>query len=198
MMKQYGLIKHLLMQIHEDWIANNRDWTQPGFRALAVYRVGHWAWERSEGVSRSSLLWFYRIVWRYVRNHYGIEIPHTTLIGRRLRIAHQNGIVIHPYTQIGDDCIIRQNVTIGAVTSERFKDAPRLGHRVDVGAGAVILGKVTIGDGAKIGPNTVIMTNVLAGATVFVEAPRMIQMYKVEDNGKPAGGVQQAQRPQPR
>ncbi len=177
-MKQYELIKRLLLQIQEDWIANNRDWTEPGFRALTVHRVGFWAWERSEGVFRSSLLFLYRIVWRYIRNHYGIEIPHTTVIGRRFRIAHQSGIVIHPMTEIGDDCIIRQNVTIGAVTWERFKDGPKLGHRVDVGAGAVILGKVTIGEGAKIGPNTVIMTNVPAGATVFVEAPRVIQMKR--------------------
>jgi len=178
MLKQHGLIKSLLAQIHEDWIANHRDWTEPGFRALAVHRLGFWAGERSEGFLRSTLLFLYRVLWRYVRNHYGIEIPHTTVIGRRFRIAHQSGIVIHPKTVIGDDCIIRQNVTIGAVTWARFSDAPKLGHRVDIGAGAVILGKVTIGEGARIGPNSVVMSNVPAGATVFVDAPRMIQMEK--------------------
>ncbi|OQW67532.1 MAG: hypothetical protein BVN29_01220 [Nitrospira sp. ST-bin5] len=178
MMKQYDLVRALCRQIHEDWIVNQKDWTEPGFRAIAVHRLGFWGWERSEGLLRSSVLLLYRVLWRYVRNHYGIEIPRSTVIGRRFRIAHQSGIVLHPHGRIGDDCIIRQNVTIGAVTWERFQDGPQIGHRVDIGAGAVILGKVTIGDGAKIGPNTVITTNVPAGATVFVEAPRMIQMKK--------------------
>lgn len=197
-MKQYDLIKSLFAQIQEDWVANHRDWTEPGFRAVAVHRFGFWAWERSEGVLRSSLLLLYRVLWRYIRNHYGIEIPHTTVIGRRFRIAHQSGIVIHPKTEIGDDCIIRQNVTIGAVTWERFSDAPKLGHRVDIGAGAVIIGKVIIGEGARIGPNTVVMTNVPAGATVFVEAPRMIQVQKTKENGKPDSGVQQVKETQSR
>jgi len=183
MEKHYALITNLFTQIREDWIANNRDWTEPGFRALVVHRVGHWAWNRSEGIFRTSLLWLYRILWRYVRNHYGIEIPLTTVIGRRFRIAHQSGIVLHPHSKIGDDCIIRQNVTIGAVTWERFKDGPHLCNGVDVGAGAVILGKVTIGEGARIGPNTVIMTNVPAGATVFVEPPRMILFQKLKAMG---------------
>jgi serine O-acetyltransferase len=185
-MKQYDLIKDLFAQIHGDWIANFRDWTEPGFRALAVYRVGHWVWERREGLLRSMLLFLYRILWRYVRNHYGIEIPHTTIIGRRLRIAHQHGIVIHPNTEIGDDCIIRHNVTIGAVTRERFEDGPKFGHRVDIGAGAVIVGKVMIGDGARIGPNCVVMTNVPANTTVFVGSPRMIQLQKVQEELVPS------------
>lgn len=180
-MKQYDLIKGLFAQIHEDWEANFRDWTEPGFRALAVYRVGHWVGERREGLLRSMLLFLYRILWRYVRNHYGIEIPRATIIGRRLRIAHQHGIVIHPNTEIGDDCIIRHNVTIGAVTLERFEDGPKFGHRVDIGAGAVIVGKVMVGDGARIGPNCVIMTNVPANTTVFLGPPRMIQMQKGQE-----------------
>lgn len=194
-MKQYDLIKGLFAQIHEDWEANFRDWTEPGFRALAVYRVGRWVWERREGLLRSMLLFVHRILWRYVRNHYGIEIPYTTIIGRRLRIAHQHGIVIHPNTEIGDDCIIRHNVTIGAVTWERFMDGPKFGHRVDIGAGAVIVGKVKIGDGARIGPNCVVMTNVPANTTVFVGPPRMIQMQQVQEDilpsvdGPRVGGV---------
>lgn len=191
-MKQYDLIKDLIAQIHEDWMANFRDWTEPGFRALAVYRVGHWAGERREGLLRSMLLFLYRILWRYVRNHYGIEIPRTTIIGRRLRIAHQHGIVIHPNTEIGDDCIIRHNVTIGAVTLERFEDGPKFGHGVDIGAGAVIVGKVMIGDGARIGPNCVVMTNVPANTTVFVGPPRMIQMQKAQGEIVASADVPQA------
>jgi serine O-acetyltransferase len=75
---------------------------------------------------------------------------------------------------IGDDCVIRQNATIGALGGERPLEAPRLGRGVQVGVGAVILGPVTIGDGARIGPNAVVMTDVPAGATVFVNPPRMM------------------------
>ena len=75
--------------------------------------------------------------------------------------------------------MIRQNVTIGSATPDRvFQEAPKLGNRVQVGAGAVIVGKVTIGDGARIGPTAVVLTNVPAGASVFVPPPRIIQLAK--------------------
>ncbi len=75
---------------------------------------------------------------------------------------------------IGDESIIYQNVTIGALNGERVQEAPTLGRSVTVGCGAAVLGPVTIGDGARIGPNAVVMTDVPAGATVFVNPPRTI------------------------
>jgi len=116
-------------------------------------------------------------MYRYVRNHYGIELPATTKVGRRLLLGHQSGIVIHPHAEIGDDCMIRQNVTIGAATPDRvLQEAPTLGNGVQVGVGAVIVGRVTIGDGVRIGPTAVVLTNVAAGASVFVVPPRIIQL----------------------
>jgi serine O-acetyltransferase len=114
------------------------------------------------------------MMYRYVRNHYGIELPDTTIVGHRLVIAHQGGIVIHGRARIGNNCLIRHNVTIGAASHDRAWEAPRLGDRVQVGCGAVILGQVTIGDGARIGPNVVVMVNVPASATVFASSPRII------------------------
>ncbi len=122
------------------------------------------------------VLWFlYIALYRYIRNHYGIEVYYSTKIGRRVVFGHQNGIVIHPFAEIGDDCLIRQNVTIGAAKQGPGREAPKLGAGVRVGCGAVIVGDVTIGEGAIIGPNAVVMTDVPAGATVFAENPRIME-----------------------
>jgi serine O-acetyltransferase len=160
--------------IREDWEANGRVWTEPGFRAVAVHRFGSWAM-RQRPVIRAPLFRLYITLFRWVRNNYGIELPWMTRVGRRFRIGHQGGIVIHPRAQIGDDCCIRQNVTIGAATADRSTEAPRLGDRVEVGAGAVIIGRITIGDDVRIGPNAVVMTNIPAGSTAFAAPARVIQ-----------------------
>jgi serine O-acetyltransferase len=150
MRKEYRLIAALLAQIREDWETHFHDWTLPGFRAMAVYRIGNWIHQRREGVLQRVAFRFYLVMYRYVRNQYGM---------------------------IGDDCMIRQNVTIGSATPYReFEEAPKLGSGVQIGAGAVIVGKIKIGDGARIGPNAVVLTNVPAGASVFVHPPRIISL----------------------
>jgi serine O-acetyltransferase len=159
--------------IREDWDANGRVWTKPGFRAVAVHRFGAWAM-RQRPVIRAPLFRLYITLFRWVRNNYGIELPYSTRVGRRFRIGHQGGIVIHPRARIGDDCCIRQNVTIGAATADRSSEAPTLGDRVEVGAGAVIIGRITIGDDVRVGPNAVVMTNVPAGSTAFAAPARII------------------------
>ncbi len=166
----------LWQQLCEDWRAHGRDWTKPGFRAIAVHRFGNWALTSKSRVIRKVLWLIYRSCFRYVRNHYGIEVPFSTSIGRRVIFGHQAGIVIHPYSKIGDDCLIRQNVTIGAVSDERFDDAPILGSGVSIGCGAVILGKVHIGTNSVIGPNVVVTTDVPPGAKVFAEPPRVMSI----------------------
>src|SRR4029453_7262837 len=173
----------LARQVREDWEAHHQDWTAPGFRAVAVHRFGAWVNHASgrglvRGPIQKALSRLYVMMFRYVRNHYGIEIMAKAVVGRRVFIAHQSGIVNHFNAVIGDECIIRQNVTIGALNTQRPLEAPTLGRGVEIGAGAVILGAVTIGDGARIGPNTVVMADVPAGATVFVGSPRMIMPKK--------------------
>ncbi|MBX3348440.1 MAG: serine acetyltransferase [Nitrospira sp.] len=165
-------------QLCEDWRAHGRDWTKPGFRAIAVHRFGNWALASKSRVIRKLLWLIYLSLFRYIRNHYGIEVPFSTSIGRRVILGHQTGIVIHPYSEIGDDCLIRQNVTIGAVSDERFDDAPILGNGVSVGCGAVILGKVKIGTNAVIGPNVVVMSDVPPNAKVFADPPRVMQISR--------------------
>jgi serine O-acetyltransferase len=178
-----GGVIELWQRIREDWIAHNRDWTTPGFRAVAVYRFGVWQQSVRPWILRAPLWLLYRSMYRYIRNHYGIELYVTTIVGRRLVIGHQGGIVIHQYAEIGDDCQIHQNVTIGAAGRD-WRLCPKLGHRVEVGCGAAIIGKVTIGDDVRIGPNAVVMTNVPAGAIVVANPPRMIKTRRSENKAE--------------
>ncbi|WHZ22895.1 MAG: Serine acetyltransferase [Nitrospira sp.] len=178
----YASLQVLVDQIHEDWSVNSQDWTMPGFRAIAVHRFGTWLSGKRAGMLKSCLFVLYHALYRYVRNHYGVEIPLTTVIGRRLWLVHQSGIVFHWKAEIGDDCLIRHNATIGAGYGgqKTLHRGPKLGHRVEVGTGAVIFAGVRIGDGAVIGPNAVVMSDVPAGARVFVEAPRVIRLSHLQ------------------
>ena len=164
----------LLRLIQEDWQTNFRDWTQPGFRALAVHRFGTWVQQLRWRPLRVVLRRVHTSLYRYARNHYGVELPVTAVIGRRVVFGHQSCIVIHANAVIGDDCFLRQNVTLGVINAERGSQAPTLGRGVVLGCGAVILGGVTIGDRATIGPNAVVITDVPADTAVFPSTPRMI------------------------
>lgn len=181
LLRLYRSVQELIEQISEDWAVNHRDWTMPGFRAIAVHRFGTWVSNKRPGMLRTVLLRLYRMLYRYVRNTYGIEIPLTVVLGRRLLLAHQNGLVFHWKTVVGDDCLIRHNATIGAGYggAKTLHKGPHLGNRVEVGPGAVIFAAVTVGEGAVLGPNVVVMSDVPAGARVFAEAPRMIRLPNV-------------------
>lgn len=102
--------------------------------------------------------------WAVLRHRFwsiltGADIPINSLIGGGLLLPHPNGVVIHPDVQIGPNCLIFQQVTIG---TRGRPGAPRIGGHVDIGAGAKILGDVTIGDHALIGANAVVLTDVPA------------------------------------
>lgn len=168
----------LWQQIKEDWEAHGRDWTKPGFRAVAVHRFGGWRMTLEPKLLRAPFSILYRALYRKVRNGYGIELPYTVVLGRRVIIEHQGAIVIHGYCHIGDDSIIRQGVTLGLRHLDRLFDAPKLGKRVNVGAGAVILGNVTIGDDANIGANAVVLADVPPGATAVGIPAKLIHERK--------------------
>ncbi len=167
--------RDLLDQIREDWLYNGEEWTRPGFRALAMYRFGVWRMTIKSRLLRAPLSVLYRSLHRLVRNHYGIELHYTAKLGERVVIAHQGGIVIHEFAEIGNECVIRQGVTIGAAGQFLNNDAPKLGRGVTLGAGAVVMGNVKIGDGAKIGPNAVVTIDVPAGALAVAPPARVIE-----------------------
>jgi len=101
----------------------------------------------------------------------GAEIPIDTQIGGGILFLHPNGIVIHPNVKIGVNCLIFQQVTIGSTES----GVPRIGGHVDIGAGAKILGKITVGDHAKIGANAVVLRDVPPYATAVGVPARIVE-----------------------
>jgi serine O-acetyltransferase len=154
----------LIELVREDWAAHGHDWTRPGFRALATYRFGVWRMHIRNKVVRAPFSVLYRFLYRRARNVYGIELPYTARVGRRVVLEHAGAIIIHGNSEIGDGCIIRQGVTLGNRRLDAPMEAPRLGRNVNVGSGAKILGAVSIGDDAVVGANAVVLCDVPAGA----------------------------------
>ena len=169
-------------QIKEDWIAHGRDWTKPGFRAVAVHRFGVWRMSIEPKLLRAPLSILYRSMYRKIRNTYGIDLPYTVKLGRRVVVEHQGAIIIHGYCSIGDECVIRQGVTLGNRYLDRPLDAPKLGVRVNVGAGAKILGDVTLGDDVNIGANAVVLSDIPSGKTAVGIPAKIIKSTNSESN----------------
>ena len=131
-----------------------------GFWALAVYRFGHARFVVRNKILRAPWTIVYMILSKLTEIVCGITIGSSATIGRRLCIEHHGCIVIHGATVIGDDCLIRHGVTIGNSGYEDPFGAPKIGNRVQMGAGAKILGRITIGDGVIIGANAVVVDDV--------------------------------------
>jgi len=153
----------LWAQIKEDWQYHGRDWTRPGFRTLAVHRFGTWRADIRPKLLRVALTYIYLLLFRHCRNVYGIELPASAQVGRRVVIEHQGGIVVHGASVIGNDCILRQCCTLGLRWLDDLSAAPVLEDGVQLGAGAVVLGRIRIGKGAVIGANAVVLQDVPPG-----------------------------------
>jgi serine O-acetyltransferase len=170
-------VRWLISILREDLIANRGDWASAGFHAIAVYRLGVWA--RSQAARRRRIVGrLYKVLYTFVRNVYSIELPRGATVGRRLQISHPAGIVVSYKAQIGDDCVLRQNVTIGQFNRGRKRTppyAPKIGNGVEVGAGAVVVGGITVGDGTRIGPNAVVMTDIPPGGSAFAGPAKIMQ-----------------------
>lgn len=159
--------------VAEDYAAHESDWRSPGFRALFVHRFGNLRMSVRNRYLRAPLSMLYRLGERRVRSMFGIELPYSTRVGRRVEIHHHSGIIVSGYVTIGDGCTLRQNVTIGIRRVGDF-EAPVLGKNVDIGAGAVMLGQIHIGDGARIGANAVVLDDVPSGGTAVGVPARIV------------------------
>jgi len=131
----------------------------PGLHALYVHKVASWFW-------RHGLRWFGRFTSHIGRIITGIEIHPGAQIGRRVFIDHGMGVVIGETAEVGDDVTLYHGVTLGGTSWGKGKRHPTLGKGVVIGAGAKVLGPITVGDGAKIGSNAVVVKDVPANATV--------------------------------
>ena len=131
----------------------------PGFHAILFHRLAHKLYN-----ARVPLV--PRVVSQISRFLTGIEIHPGATIGRRFFIDHGAGVVIGETTEIGDDCLLYQGVTLGGTGGEKGKRHPTLGNRVVVGTGAKVLGSIRIGDDVKIGAGSVVVHPVPDGSTV--------------------------------
>ena len=164
----------LLALIREDLSCHQGRPFAPGFQAVAAYRFGHWGLQQPKLIRKACTAVF-AVIYTFIKNVYGIELPSSARVGRRLHLGHQHGLIIHPFAEIGDDCMIRHGVTLGVAGAGReWTDAPRIGNGVEISPGAVIIGDIHIGDGARIGPNAVVINDVPAGATVWPKPPRVL------------------------
>jgi len=178
----------LVNQIWEDWHAHGRDWTKPGFRTIAVHRFGVFRKSLKYRLVRWPCGLLYNAMYRYCRNVYGIELPSEASVGHGVVIEHQGGIVIHGSTIIGDRCIIRHGCTMGIRRMSDLCAAPHLGDDVHLGVGAVLIGNITIGDGAQIGANAVVTKDVPAHAkaigvpaVIYEEQVAMRWMFELNE-----------------
>ena len=142
--------------------------TYAGFHALLAYRISHWL--KSMGVP-----FVPRAVSQLARWLTGVEIHPSAKIGTGFFIDHGMGVVIGETAEVGDYVTLFQGVTLGGTGKERGKRHPTLGNHVVVGAGAKILGGITIGDNVKIGANSVVLKNVPANSTVIGVPARIIR-----------------------
>ena len=147
----------------------------PGFHALLIHRMARWLWD-------ADLKWLGRFVSHLGRCTTGIEIHPGATIGRRFFIDHGMGVVIGETAEIGDDCTLYHGVTLGGTSWNKGKRHPTLGEGVVIGAGAKVLGPITVGAHAKIGSNAVVVKDVPAGATAIGIPARVVEAQ--DSNGR--------------
>jgi serine O-acetyltransferase len=144
----------------------------PGFHAILLHRLGH----RLHGAGFSLTA---RILSQFIRAATGIEIHPGAQIGRRCFIDHGAGVVIGETTEIGEDVLLYQGVTLGGTGKERGKRHPTIGNGVVIGAGAKILGNIRIGNNTKVGAGSVVVHSVPDNSTV-VGVPGRVTRARVD------------------
>lgn len=143
----------------------------PGLHAVVLHRVAHRLWRKGHK-------FWARLLSHLTRALTGIEIHPAATIGRRFVIDHGMGVVIGETTEIGDDVMLYQGVTLGGTSLKKQKRHPTLDDGVVVGAGATVLGAVNVGRGARVGAGAVVVRDVPIGSTVVGLAGRVIDRHE--------------------
>ncbi|MDF3933416.1 serine O-acetyltransferase [Pseudomonas citronellolis] len=145
--------------VRMDLRAHRGDWAAQGFWVMLVYRFGRWRYGVRPAPLRKCFSILYKILFKLVQIVTGVELPCEVEIGRNFVIDHFGGIIVSGYARFGDDCRIRNGVTIG-LKNLAEPGAPVFGNNVDIGAGAKVLGKIRIGNNVVIGANAVVLIDV--------------------------------------
>ncbi len=147
----------------------------PGFHAILLHRLAHRLW-------RWGIPLLPRLISQFSRALTGIEIHPGARIGRRFFIDHGMGVVIGETTEIGDDVLLYQGVTLGGTGKEKGKRHPTIGNHVVIGAGAKVLGNIRIGDHVKIGAGSVVIHSVPDHSTVVGIPGRVVRIAGLQVN----------------
>ncbi|HIT01471.1 MAG TPA: serine O-acetyltransferase [Candidatus Enterenecus merdae] len=142
----------------------------PGVHATLYHRLAHFLY-------RHRLKFLARFVSQWSRFWTGIEIHPGAKIGRRLVIDHGMGIVIGETAEVGDDCLIYHGVTLGGTGKDQGKRHPTIGNNVLISTGAKVLGPFTVGDGARIAANAVVLSEIPPGATAVGVPAHVVRVY---------------------
>lgn len=164
----------LLALLHEDLQTHDGDLFEQGFWAVAVHRFGNWRMGLRPKLLRAPFSLLYKFLFKWVEWTCGITLPYTTQLGRRVRIWHHGGMILHARS-IGDDVHIRQNTTFGVVRRGENLALPTIGNRVDIGCGVCVLGAVVIGDDSTIGANAVVLDDILPGGIAVGIPARVVK-----------------------
>lgn len=158
--------------IREDYRMHEGHVSSQGFWVMIPYRFGRWRYQLRPALLRKPMSMIYRVLKTVSQVLTGIDLPCEVAIGRRFRIEHFGGIIISGDAVLGDDVVLRNGVTIG-LKHRDDPGSPVIGNRVDIGAGAKLLGKIRIGDDVLIGANAVVITDVPANS-IAVGVPARI------------------------
>jgi len=172
--------------LREDWVTYERDLWRQGLWAMAVYRFGRWRYGIKHRIIRAPFSFLYKLLFKFIQILTGIELPCEVSIGRRLRIDHFGGIIVSGDAVFGDDVVIRNGVTIG-LRRVGVSGSPNIGNRVDIGAGAKILGSIKVGDDTAIGANAVVLQDVPTNSIAIGIPARIIPR-------QPANGALRAEK----
>jgi serine O-acetyltransferase len=164
----------IFKNIREDLKSYKNDWTSQGFWVMIVYRFGRWRYSIENPLIRKPFSLIYKILFKFIQIITGIELPCEVEIGKNFRIDHFGDIIISGYAKFGDDCVIRNGVTVGLRRVDE-PVAPIIGNNVDIGAGAKILGDISIGNNVNIGANAVVLENVPANSIAIGVPSRIIK-----------------------
>lgn len=145
----------------------------PTINALINYRIAHFFYEKR-------IFFLARLISQFARFLTGIEIHPGAKIGKGLIIDHGMGVVIGETAEVGDNVLLYHGVTLGGTGKEKGKRHPTLGNNVVIGAGAKILGPITIGDNCKVGANSVVLKNIPEGSTVVGIPGKIVQSKNPE------------------
>lgn len=159
--------------IRNDFQIYKGDWAAQGFWVMLVYRFGRWRYGVHPAILRKFFSIIYKILYKFIQIVTGIELPCEVELGRNFIIDHFGGIVISGYAKFGDNCRIRNGVVVGLKNVEEVA-APLIGNNVDIGAGAKILGNITIGNNVMIGANAVVISDI-PDNSIAVGVPAIIK-----------------------